>query len=169
MVFVKTDVKTLTDNTCKLIGDDWMLITAGNKDSFNTMTASWGMMGVLWFLPVAVCFIRPQRHTFQFMEQSELFTMSFFEEKHKNILQFCGNKSGRDVNKIKETGLTPLFTESGNIYFNEARLVLECRKLYAGSLKPEYFIDTTIIGQIYPNKDFHKMFIGEIIQCLQKK
>ena len=86
----------LTDNFIKLIGNDWMLITAGSEDKFNTMTASWGAAGILWNKPVAICFIRPTRYTFNFANQENIFTLSFFHETERYILNYCGSKSGKD-------------------------------------------------------------------------
>ena len=88
-----------------------------------------------------VRFVRPERYTYQFMERSKEFTLSFFTDRYRPALNICGSKSGRDCNKIAEASLTPLFTESGNPAFSEARLVLECRKLYADLLSKEAFID----------------------------
>jgi len=100
--------EAVTDNVFTLIGKDWMLITAGTMKSFNTMTASWGGMGIIWGEPVCWCVIRPHRYTYKFMEKSGFFTLAFFEEKYREMLSFCGTKSGKDVNKVKETGLTPV-------------------------------------------------------------
>ena len=146
-----------------------MLITAGESGNFNTMTASWGTLGILWHLPVAVCFVRPQRYTFGFMESSHHYTLCFLEDHHRDILQFCGTRSGKDVDKVAETGLVPLITETGNIYYEQCKMVLECRKIYSDSLLEERFLDSNLIGKNYPNKDFHKFYIGEIISCLVKK
>ena len=110
----------IQDNPFKLIGKDWALVTSGTKDSFNTMTVSWGGVGVMWGKPVAFTFIRPQRHTFGFIENNNYFTMSFFDEEYRDALNFCGTKSGRDDDKPKETGLTPAFTEDGIPYFEQA-------------------------------------------------
>ena len=165
--FQETEPRKISDNVFNLIGSDWMLITAGQKDSFNTMTANWGGLGYLWNKNVCFCFIRPPRYTYDFMEKTEIFTLSFFEEKHRDILKFCGAKSGRDVNKIKETGLIPVHSNSGAIYFEQARLSLECKMIYFHDITPNNFIDSDI--QIfYPKKDYHRMYIGEIIKCLVK-
>lgn len=166
MAFTETAPELLTDNPFKLIGTDWMLITAGTADSFNTMTASWGGLGVLWERKVAMCYIRPTRHTFSFVEQAALFTLSFFGEEHRKTLQYCGTHSGRNTDKVKGAGLTPV-KEGGFIYFNEARLVLACRKLYAQDIDPKLFLDPTI-GGMYPQKDYHRMYIGEIVKCLRQ-
>jgi flavin reductase (DIM6/NTAB) family NADH-FMN oxidoreductase RutF len=157
--------RELSDNVFRSVGDDWMLITAGTADDFNTMTASWGTLGILWNLPVALCFIRPQRHTFGYMEKSGHYTLSFLEEGYREILQFCGSRSGRNTDKIRETGLKPITTPLGHIYFEQCRLALECRKIYSDRIKEDQFINNKLIGKNYPRKDFHKFYIGEIISC----
>lgn len=165
--FTNIPVRDLDENVFKQIGVDWMLITAGMQDDFNTMTASWGTMGILWNLPVAFCFVRPHRHTFEYMEASDFYTLCFLEERYRNILQFCGTHSGKDVDKVRETGLVPLTTESGNIYYEQSKLVLECRKLYADWLTEGNFRVPNLAEKNYPKKDFHKFYIGEIISCLK--
>ncbi len=167
--FKKIDPKKISDNAVQMIGHDWMLLSAGKKDDFNMMTASWGTMGFLWNEPVIFTFVRPQRHTFNFTEKDDYFTISIFEEKDRDILQFCGTKSGKDCDKIKETGLIPLETELGNIYYEQARLVIECQKVYADYLKEDAFIDSSIYKQYYPEKDYHKMYVGKIINAWVKE
>jgi flavin reductase (DIM6/NTAB) family NADH-FMN oxidoreductase RutF len=157
----------LQENTFKLIGTDWMLITAGTAESFNTMTASWGGMGILWGKEICFCVVRPQRYTYEFMERNSQFTLSFFDKKYRKALNFCGKKSGRDVDKIASTGLTPISDKTGIVYFNEARIVLECRKIYFQDLNPENFIDPGI-DKNYSSKDYHRMYVGEIARCLVK-
>jgi flavin reductase (DIM6/NTAB) family NADH-FMN oxidoreductase RutF len=163
--FEKFDVEKLKDNPFRLLNDDWMLITAGTENSFNTMTASWGGVGILWNKQVAFCFVRPTRHTYQFMEKNDYFTLTFYNEEYRDILNFCGKKSGRDTDKIKETGLIPLTSPNNSIYFEQARLVFECRKIYSDDIKPEFFRDEKI-HNAYPLKDYHRMYIGEITNCL---
>jgi flavin reductase (DIM6/NTAB) family NADH-FMN oxidoreductase RutF len=160
--------EAITDNVFKLLDKDWMLITAGNLEHYNTMTASWGHMGIMWNLPVAIAWIRPQRHTFEFAEKYSHFTLSFFTEEYRKALQFCGTKSGRDYDKAAETGLTAVATESGNVFFQEARLVMECRKLYSDDLKSEKFIVPEVAAKHYPTKDFHRFYMGEITRVSQK-
>lgn len=167
--FENINIKSLTKNTFKLIDDDWMLITAGTADHFNTMTASWGTLGILWNKPVAICFIRPQRYTFEFANSNAFFTLSFFPPEHHKILQYCGAHSGKDVDKIKETGLMPLLTENGNVYFEQASLMMECQKIYEDDLKHENFIIPEIAKKVYAKNDFHRFYIGEIVSCLKKK
>lgn len=160
----KLSVKELSENFFEMIGKEWMLITAGTKDSFNTMTASWGGIGWLWNKPVAFVFVRPERYTYEFIEKYESFTLSFLGEENKKIHAVCGSKSGRDTDKIKETGLKPIFTKQGNVLFEQARLSLECRILYADRIDAESFLDKDIISKWYGDThgDFHKMYIVEI-------
>jgi flavin reductase (DIM6/NTAB) family NADH-FMN oxidoreductase RutF len=157
----------ITDNVFKMLDKDWMLVTAGNIDKFNTMTASWGHMGIMWNLPVAIAWIRPQRYTFKFANRCNGFTLSFFTEEYRKALQICGTKSGRDCDKVAEAGLTPVATERGNVIFQEARLVLECRKVYEDDLKRKKFILPRIASKHYPEKDFHRFYMGEIVNAYQ--
>jgi flavin reductase (DIM6/NTAB) family NADH-FMN oxidoreductase RutF len=166
MSFKEVKPESLTDNPFTLIGKDWMLITAGIPGSFNTMTASWGGLGVLWERKVACCFVRPTRYTYEFMERSQNFTLSFFEERLRKILSFCGSHSGRDTDKIKGSGLTPV-NDGGYMYFSEARLVLFCRKIYFQDISPDCFLDPKI-DEMYPQRDYHRMYVGEIEKCLRK-
>lgn len=159
------DPRRIADNAFKLIADDWMLITAGTTESFNTMTASWGALGELWHKKVCFCFVRPTRYTYEFTENSDIFTLSFFKEEYRAALDFCGKVSGRHYDKAKQAGLTPVQSDDGGIYFKEARLVFICRKIYAAHLDPKLFL-TPDIDENYPNKDYHRMYIGEILSCL---
>ncbi len=156
----------LQGNPFELIGKEWMLITAGNADKMNTMTASWGGLGVLWNKPVAFAFVRPTRYTYDFLEQEDHFTLSFYGEEYREALTLCGRVSGRDGNKIAKAGLTPCSDEAAP-YFSEARLVLFCRKIAAQDLDPKGFIDPAIAGH-YDN-DYHRVYVGEIVKVYQQK
>jgi len=164
--FQTLDPESVQDNVFKLIGKDWMLITAGIRESFNTMTASWGGMGVLWDKKVCFAFVRPTRYTFEFLEKSKFYTFSFLDEQYRDILMYCGTKSGRDVNKVIETNLTPIFG-NGTVFFAEARLVMECKKIYVQDITPGNFLDQTM-NEYYPKKDYHRIYVGEIIRCLKR-
>ena len=166
-MLTKTDPKSLKDNVFSLIGDKWMLITAGTAEDCNTMTASWGGLGVLWGVPAATCYIRPQRHTKQFVDREDYFTLTFFGEEWRQQLTLCGTKSGRDVDKIKECGFTVKTAACGAPYFEEAELVLVCRKHFAQDMDPANIPDA-IKEKWYPQQDYHTMYIGEIIEVLQK-
>ncbi len=163
----KIDIKDLQGNAVSMFDDKWCLITAGTKDSYNTMTASWGAMGELWNKDVCFIFIRPQRYTLEFTEKEEYFTLSFFGEEYKKALAFCGRNSGRDCDKAKETGLTPMELD-GSMSFEESEKVIVCKKLFYQDIDPVGFVDKTIDGVCYPEKDYHRMYVGEVIACYEK-
>jgi flavin reductase (DIM6/NTAB) family NADH-FMN oxidoreductase RutF len=154
----------ISQNPFTLIDDDWFLLSSGDMNAFNTMTASWGGMGILWNKPVVFCFVRPQRYTYKFMESNKLFTLSFFEEKYRDALNLCGKLSGRQTDKIKATGLKPFDSPGGSVFYEQANLMLECRKLYFSDIIPENFLVESIHAN-YPKKDYHRMYIGEILSC----
>ena len=144
-----------------------MLVTSGVPGACNTMTASWGGVGVIWNKPVTTIYIRPQRYTYEFLEKNSLYTLSFFDEEYRAALKLCGYKSGRDMDKPKAAGLTPVELD-GCAAFEEARLVLVCRKLYFSDIVPENLLDSTIDKVNYPAKDYHRMYIGEIVAAYTK-
>lgn len=160
-------VNELCFNPFEKIGQEWCLISAGNEESYNTMTASWGGVGVLWNKSVATVYIRPQRYTKKFIDGSDTFTLAFFPEGYKNALTFCGRYSGRDYDKAKETGLTPWFSD-GTVAFEEANLVLVCRKLYAQEMSEDCFVDKYVLERNYPNNDLHTVYVGEIVKAYRK-
>ena len=149
-------------NVVKLFGRDWMLVTAGVKDYFNTMTASWGMLGTLWNRPMATVFIRPQRFTHQFMERERRFTMSFFHDDMKKTLGVMGSKSGRDIDKMHYPGLNAFELPSGMIGFKEARLIIECDLAYSDVFNADGFEGTELLDEIYPMRDLHTRYSGII-------
>ena len=169
MDFKSIDPKEMQGNIFELIDDRWFLITAQKKDgAFNTMTASWGGMGIMWGKCVTWCVVRPVRHTYEFMEEAGYYTFSFFGEEHRKALNILGTKSGRDCDKINESGLTPAVLPIENqsvISFKEADMVLVCKKLYHQNVNPENFIDGDL-DKNYPKKDYHRMYFGEIVNCL---
>lgn len=161
--FTQTDPAKIEDNLIRLIASDWMLVTAGTPGNFNTMTANWGGMGYLWNRNVVFVFVRPERYTYGFMENSDGFTLSFFDGRYREALNLCGTRSGRDCDKVTEAGLTPLFTPEGYPSFAEAKMVIECRKLYADKLRSQAFIDPGPANTHYGNNTgMHKLYIAEI-------
>lgn len=166
--FKNTGWKSLDENVIKMIGTDWMLITAGNINDFNMMTASWGGLGWLWEKPVAFIFVRPQRYTHVFTEREGYFTLTFYEENYRDILLKMGSVSGRNFNKMKDSGLAAISTKNGNVAFKEAKIIIECKKIYATSIQEEGFVDKNLEKSIYPEKDFHTMYVGEIINVWMK-
>ena len=156
----------IRQNPFQTVGREWMLIAAGPLDDFNAMTASWGTWGHLWERDVAICYVRPQRYTYSFMERSTSYTLSFFGAAWRKALEYCGSHSGRNVNKVHETGLIPFATPSGSVAFEQARLILECRKLYFGDIGEAGFVDAKVMESTYQQRDFHRFYVGEIIRVL---
>lgn len=162
MALKKIDITELCFNPFTKIGKEWMLITGGNMEGFNTMTASWGQLGVLWNRNVLTCYIRPNRYTYEYVEKGDSFTVSFFGSGQREALAFCGSHSGRDCDKVKETGLTPVEAD-GCVTFEEAELVFVCRKLYSYDLEEKGFLtDDGIPKQFFSSDPYHRAFICEI-------
>lgn len=153
---------------------DWFLATAGSgieDKKWNTMTCAWGGFGYLWEKPVAHIYIRPTRHTALFAEEEDVMTISFFDSDDKAMrekLKICGTISGRDFNKAEKAGLTPILLEPSVITFEEAKLALECRKLYRTEFNPDNFLAAHIILSCYPERDFHYVYICEILSIYTK-
>lgn len=166
-MFKKVDPKTLDFNVFSAIGDQWMLITAGTAEKCNTMTASWGGLGVLWGVPMATVYIRPQRYTKQFVDENEYFTLTFFSEEYRKALSLCGTKSGRDMDKVKECGFTVRSGEGGAPYFEQADLVLVCRKRMAMPMDPAAMPED--VKEKWYDGDYHTIYWGEIVEALVKE
>jgi flavin reductase (DIM6/NTAB) family NADH-FMN oxidoreductase RutF len=143
----------------------WLLLTAGNFAAgvYNTMTVAWGSFGVMWGKPFAQVVVRPTRFTFDFMQNYDSFTLCAFPHEYKKALSLLGSRSGRDGDKIAESGLTPApAAHVASPVFTEASLVIECRKMYWQDFDPQYFIDEEIDSK-YPRKDYHRIYYGEIL------
>lgn len=152
-------------NILEAFNRDWALLTAGEKDGFNTMTISWGGLGTLWGKPVATVYVKPIRYTHQFMENSNYFTVSFYKNEYRTALALLGSRSGRDGDKVSEAGLTPMPLTNG-ITFKEATVTLLCRKIYRQDM------DTTampneVIQDYYTKETAHTMYIGEVIEIVE--
>ncbi len=166
MSFKEISVKELSGNPVEMISRDWALVSAGDRGAWNTMTVSWGGVGELWNRDVAFIFIRPQRYTYGFIENSDYFTLSFFGGKNREALALCGKVSGRDVNKAEKAGLTPVF-DGNSVYIAEAETVIVCRKIAFQDIDPKGFLDDKI-NTNYTGGDYHRMYVGEIIKVLTK-
>lgn len=163
-MFKEITPKEIPDNLIKAIADEWMLISAGDRKEYNMMTASWGFAGEMWGSDSVIAMIRPQRYTMKFVEENDYFALSFYGD-NKAIHKVCGSQSGRDVNKTELTGLTPIFGDN-TVYFEEARLVLICKKQYLDTLKEECFTDKAPLK--WYDGDFHNIIIGKIEKVLIK-
>ncbi len=158
-------LEEVKENACKLIGKDWMLVTAATDGKVNTMTASWGGLGVMWGKNVAFVVIRPQRYTKEFIDQSTHMSLSFYGEEHRKMLQYMGSVSGRDEDKIEKCGLHTQF-DGETPYFEEANMVLVAKKLYEQPFVPQGFLDEAMKQQWYAQEDYHTMYICEIEKVL---
>lgn len=146
--------------------DQWFLLTCGDyqKRDYNTMTVAWGYFGVMWNKPCAVVVVRPTRHTFEFMNKYNTFTLCSFDKKYKDDLRVLGTKSGRDGDKIAETGLIVMpSVKVPAPGFEQAELIIECNKIYWQDFDPANFLDAEIERK-YPLKDYHRMYFGEIVE-----
>lgn len=171
-IFKEIDPADFLAKPFSILDKEWMLITAGNGEShktFNTMTAAWGGLGSLWYKPVVFCFVRPTRYTYQFIEANDYFTLSFFTETYREALNILGKDSGRDGDKVSKAGLTAMSPEGypNTVAFQEARLIMICKKLYFHDINPTHFLEPTI-DKSYPLKDYHRMYIGKITALLEK-
>jgi len=163
----ETRIKDFTPDAFGL-KNKWMLITAAKPDgTVNTMTASWGGFGVMWNKEVAFIVIRPQRYTKEFVDSSESFSLTFFDEQYKKALAHLGKVSGRDEDKISNMGLT-IVSKDGVPYFAEAHTAMLAKKLFVQKIEESAFLDKNIIGQWYPEKDYHYLYIAEIETILEK-
>lgn len=154
---------------------DWMALAAGTEETgYNAMTIAWGHFGSLWErdshanrLPTAICYVRPSRYTKEFLNREPYFTLSRFAKEQKKALGYLGSHSGREGDKIADAGLTPVFSD-GTMYFAEAETVYICRKLYHAPLISDGFVDKALIAFNYPQRDFHEMYIGEVVKILKE-
>ncbi len=162
-VFKAIDWRSVEENPSELLAERWMLVTPGTLRGWNTMTASWGGFGHLWNLDVAFVLVRPSRHTFGFMEREEGFALSFFGPEGRAALNLCGSRSGRDTDKAEAAGIEPRgFGPKERVGFEEARLVLSCRKLFAQDLAPGSFADPSLLPMHYAGGDLHRLYVGGI-------
>lgn len=146
------------------IGNEWALLTAGDESRFNTMTISWGCLGVIWQRPVVTVLVRPQRYTHDFTERFDRFSVSFYRKRRKE-LSLLGTKSGRDSDKVAQAGLTPHFID-GVPTFREAYLTVIARKLYRGRLEEAGFLVPSVEREFYPEKDHHTVYYAELVRSI---
>lgn len=178
MAFKEVKIEDLSLNPMNMFGKDWCLVSAGNeKKGYNGMTIAWGHLGSIWdrktshgkiMIPTANVYIRPQRYTKQYIDKEEYFTVCAFDPTYKRALGYMGSHSGKDSNKIKDAGLTPLFIDD-TIVYEEAKMIFICKKIYHQRLQEEGFLQQKILDDNYPLKDYHEMYMGEIVKVLVKE
>ncbi len=166
--FVQIKPEEFEQSPFKIIGKDWMLVTAEDDHKANTMTASWGGFGVMWNKNVAYIVIRPQRYTKEFVDNADTFSLTFLDNSFRKTLGYLGAISGRDEDKIQKSGLT-LQHFDGTPYFEEANMVVICKKLYHQRFEPGCFIDPSLSQEWYPTLDHHVMYIAEVTHILTKQ
>lgn len=154
-------IADFNENVFSWIGKDWMLITAGNEEKQNAMTASWGGMGVLWGKNVVYIVVRPQRFTKTLLDAFDHFSLTFFDEEYRKTLAYMGSASGKDEDKIANSKLHVAF-EHKTPYFKEAHTAFICKKLYAQFIDPTCFIDPALDASMYPEKDYHMLYVAEV-------
>lgn len=157
----------ITKNPFSLIGKQWAMITTRRGGKTNTMTASWGGVGILWNKPVAYIFLRPQRFTRELLDDSERFSVCFLPEELRQAMTYCGKESGRDGDKLAACGLTATELDHAPV-LEQSELALVCRKLYRQQLDPGCFVDKSIDGTCYPGQDYHYLYVAEIEQAYVK-
>ena len=149
-------------NAFRAVGKEWFLITAEADGVRNAMTASWGFLGNLWNRDAAVCFVRPQRFTHTLTEKADRVSLCFFGDDYRQELgKIFGRKSGRDGDKAEAAGFHYTYLDGGPV-FEEARLVLVCRKMYTDLIKEENFLDKEVDAACYPAKDYHTVYVCEV-------
>lgn len=155
------------DNVFSLIGREWMLVTAGNEEKANSMTASWGGFGIMWGKPVVYVVIRPQRYTKEFIDREERFSLNFLPEEYRKVLNYMGTVSGREEDKIAAGALHVQMLDNTPA-FEESRMVMVCKKLFAQDMKADSFVEGDIIEKWYLEKDFHTLYIAQLEQVYIK-
>ena len=166
MSFKDINIRDINESSPELFGDRWALIGAGDEKNHNIMTVSWGTLGRLWNKDVATVFIRPQRHTFDLIDNEDFFTINFLDEKYRESLNICGARSGADCDKFELAKLTPHYTD-GTTAVEQSSYFIVCKKIAKTEMKPEDFLDESI-SKFYKDNDFHSVFIGEIIKVCKK-
>ena len=163
------DLKAMTPEIFRVFGANNALLTAGDRTSCNTMTIGWCQLGRLWSLDTCTVYVRPERYTYQFMEERDYFTVSVLPQCHRQTMQICGTQSGRDIDKVKACGLTLRYGAGDAPFFDEAEWVLVCKKLYIQDMKPECVKDELIFQSYTPAKGgWHRLYVGEVLEAYQR-
>ena len=162
MSLKQIEANTLTFNPFEKLSKQWALVSAGSLDKFNMMTVSWGAVGVIWGKPSATVYIRHSRYTKEFVDAGDTFVLTFLKDGHRDALNTLGSKSGRDMDKMQGSGLTPAAVPGG-VTFEEAELVLVCRKRFVQDMPKENFVNQETLDKWYADQNYHTMYIGEIV------
>lgn len=161
------NMSEMDKNVFDLIGKQWMLVGAEKNGKINAMTASWGGLGIMWGKKVAFVFIRESRYTKEFVDEKKTFSLSFFGEEYRKMLNYMGTVSGRDEDKISQAGLHASLNQDAPV-FEEAEQTLICRKMYAQEMKEECFTDKEAVERWYGDGNYHTMYVAEILDVIEK-
>lgn len=172
MKLQSADLREVFPELVRAFGTKNALLTAGDRDKCNTMTIGWCQVGRLWNLPVCTVYVRPERYTYQFMEERDYFTVSVLPESEKAAMALCGTKSGRDMDKIARCGLTVRCGAGDAPFFEEAEAVLVCRKLYVQDMAPECVLpagEEKILPYYGAKGGWHRCYTGGIVEAYRKE
>ena len=151
-------------NAFNKFGKDWALIVLKDDKEDNAMTISWGQLGILWSRPTISVYVRNTRYTKHMLDNSDTFSVCFFNEKYRNELSICGTKSRKELDKITACNFTRSY-ENDTLYLKEANIVFILKKIYQVDLP---IIDSThpSIKKHYNEGEYHTQYIGEVVKIL---
>lgn len=183
--FEEINIYNFSFNLFDYIDNKWALIVVGNEKENNCMTVSWLSFGILWNYPIVNIYVRPTRFTYQLLEKFDAFSVSFFNEKYRDKLEYCGTRSGRNENKIEKCnfnlnyfsfqGQNDNFLNNSGLneyakipYIYESEIVFLCKKIYYQDLDNKNFLIKEIESN-YNKNDYHRLYIGKILKLLKSK
>ena len=169
MALKKIEFQDLGVNVFEIFSKRCPLLLAGDKESSNLMTIGWGGLGTLWSQPVCTVYVRPQRYTYQFMEQKDTFSVAVLGEEYASQIAYCGKNSGRDGDKAEACGFTLDYGVEDTPLIAQAEMVFVCRKLYAQDMKPECFLDEQPRQRYYAQDDYHRVYVGRVEEVYVKE
>ena len=130
------------------------------------MTIGWGLFGIIWNKPTFAVAIRPTRYTHKLLEESNEFTVNVPNIGMEKVIEYCGNVSGRDRNKFEEMNLTPLPGKRvKSPMISECVIHYECNVIYKTKVEINH-LRKEIVSKYYPSRDYHTLYIGEILSVL---
>lgn len=167
MALEKVELSAISPKVLEVFGTQNALLTAGDREKCNTMTIGWCGLGRLWNVPSCTVYVRPERYTYEFMEKQDYFTVCVFGTEYKKVMGYCGSKSGRDTDKIRACGLTLRYGAADAPFFDEAELVLVCRKIYVQDLEDACVVDENI-RKFYQGDGWHRAYVGQVVEAYQR-
>ncbi|MBN2189530.1 MAG: flavin reductase family protein [Chitinispirillaceae bacterium] len=168
MIMQHTDYFSIAGKAMKKIENGGAFLTVQAGGALNVMTIGWASLGFIWGRPIMTVLVRPSRHSFGIIERAAEFTVSVPAAGMKKELEFCGTQSGRKVDKIRECRFEMLPGEKVSVpVLNIVGAHFECRIVYKSPINPALLIES--YGHLYPGKDHHTLYFGEIVYCYSIK